>query len=186
MPRKLKAESSKSDQLLTLEEAPSKKEQKSVDPRIYDSRGRSIAWRIRDTYRIYAARTQHLISGGEATIGHWFYLRILTEHDGLSQRELSELAGIHPNTAVPALESMERNGLVTRIRDPKDRRRFCIHLTEYGRSFRDELAPAIQDLLSNSVKGISNEELDVFFGALDKILENLSDDDSSTNISWVW
>ncbi len=157
-----------------------------TDPRVYDDKGRSIAWRLKDTYRLYASRTQHILARREVNLGHWFYLRILSEHDGLSQQELSRRVGIHPNTAVPALDSMEKNGLVTRTRDPKDRRRFCIHLTEKGRGFRDEMAPPIKAMLARSVNGVSTEELDVFFNVLDKIWNNLNPEDLAGTDALDW
>jgi DNA-binding MarR family transcriptional regulator len=158
----------------------------SVDPRVYDDKGRSIAWRLKDTHRLYESRGQHLLLGREVTMGHWYYLRILSEHDGLSQQELSKRVGIHPNTAVPAMDNMEKNGLVTRVRDPKDRRRFCIHLTEKGRSLRDEMTPALKALFARSVNGIADEELDIFFGVLEKIWSNLLNEKSVGSDAWEW
>ena len=171
--------------LLTVVEDETKSDP-DPDLRVYDDKGRSIAWQLKDTYRLYASRTQHILSRRDVTIGHWFYLRILSEHDGLSQQELSRRVGIHPNTAVPALDNMEKQGLVTRTRDPKDRRKFCIHLTEKGRGFRDEMAPAIKALLLRSVEGISNEELSVFFNVLEKIWNNLLAEESVGVDSWAW
>ena len=44
------------------------------------------------------------------TFGHWTFLRILWEGDGLTQRELSDEAGVMEPTTFAALKAMERLG----------------------------------------------------------------------------
>ena len=48
------------------------------------------------------------------SFGHWTFLRILWEGDGLTQRELSEQAGVMEPTTFSALKTMERLGYVAR------------------------------------------------------------------------
>ena len=54
--------------------------------------------------------------------GHWSFLRVLWEEDGLSQRELSTRVGMMEPTTVIALRGMEKAGLVRRSRSSADRR----------------------------------------------------------------
>lgn len=49
------------------------------------------------------------------SFGHWSFLRILWEHDGLTQRELSEIAGVTAPTTSSAMSSIESLGYVKRI-----------------------------------------------------------------------
>lgn len=46
------------------------------------------------------------------TLGHWTFLRILWEKDGLTQRELSYEAGVMEPTTVIAVRAMEALGYV--------------------------------------------------------------------------
>ena len=46
------------------------------------------------------------------SFGHWSFLRILWEGDGLTQRELSERAGVMEPTTFSALKAMERLGYI--------------------------------------------------------------------------
>ena len=156
------------------------------DPRVFDGTGRSIAWVIRDIHRLFAATLQPLVSREGVTVCHWYYLRILSEHDGLTQRELSEKVGVHPNTAVPALDNMEKHGLVKRVRDANDRRRMCVHLTPKGRRLRDEMIPDVKAMVYRSVANLTPAELDTFFKVMNRIEQNLVAEggDSERGIEW--
>jgi DNA-binding MarR family transcriptional regulator len=74
-------------------------------------------------------------------IGQWAVLMFLWAQDGLSQADLSRVIAIEPPTMVRTIDRMARDGLVERRPDPTDARISRIHLTERGRSLRDELVP---------------------------------------------
>ncbi|MNB97015.1 Transcriptional regulator HosA [compost metagenome] len=148
---------------------------KSSTPQLFDERNRSVAWLIRSVFRLYTAQLQHLVTREGVTIGHWYYLRVLAEQDGLVQRELSKRVGIAATTAVPALDDMEKHGLVLRQRDPKDRRRICVFLTVKGRRLIDEMLPSVIALLEQSISGVSSKDMKTFFEVLSLITENLKE-----------
>ncbi|GGZ26069.1 hypothetical protein GCM10010300_81790 [Streptomyces olivaceoviridis] len=50
----------------------------------------------------------------------------------LRMRDLSEIAGIAARTATTIVDSLERDGLVERVRHPQDRRAFLVRLTDEG------------------------------------------------------
>lgn len=156
------------------------------DPRVFDNSGRSLAWLIRDTHRLFAATLEPLVSREGVTVCHWYYLRILSEFDGLTQRELSEKVGVHPNTAVPALDNMEKHGLVKRVRDANDRRRMCVHLTPKGRRLRNEMIPDVRAMVYRSIAHVTLSELDTFFKVMTRIGQNLMAEggDSSHGNEW--
>jgi DNA-binding MarR family transcriptional regulator len=53
--------------------------------------------------------------------------------DGLSQQELSERLGLDPTIVVGLIDALEERELVTRRKDPADRRRNLLALTAKGR-----------------------------------------------------
>jgi DNA-binding MarR family transcriptional regulator len=72
--------------------------------------------------------------------GHEFaVLHQLAEAGRLSQQELGEGLRIHPSNLVGLLDALEGDGLIARARDPEDRRRHLVQLTDRG---RDRLASA--------------------------------------------
>ncbi|MGI4792356.1 MAG: MarR family winged helix-turn-helix transcriptional regulator [Janthinobacterium lividum] len=72
---------------------------------------------------------------------HFSVLAVLGEEKPLSQVEMSERLGIDRNTMVLLLDDLEGKALVTRRRDPSDRRAHLVTLTDAG---RDTLAKSIE------------------------------------------
>lgn len=142
----------------------------------FDERDRTIAWVIRTLHRLYTAKAQDILDEDKITIAHWYYLRVLATHGRLTQLELSRRVGIASNTAVPALENMERMGLVTRARDPDDRRKHQVELTERGRALVDKLLPRMVDMLGDSIAGASADEVRTFWKMLHLVESNLRDE----------
>ena len=64
---------------------------------------------------------------------HFSVLAVLGEEKPLAQVEMSERLGIDRNTMVLLLDDLEARGLVTRRRDPRDRRAHQVSLTDAGR-----------------------------------------------------
>ena len=113
----------------------------------------------RTVHRLYNVEAQKILDQKQVTLAHWYYLRVLAERGEINQLELSKRVGIASTTAVPALDNMEKRGLLKRTRDPKDRRKFYVGLTEDGKSIIDELLPEIIDMMSASLEGITREEM---------------------------
>jgi DNA-binding MarR family transcriptional regulator len=60
----------------------------------------------------------------------------LWERSPRSLRDLSEVLQLDPGTLSPLVKRLERVGLVSRARDPKDERSLALTLTERGRALR--------------------------------------------------
>src|SRR5271170_6123461 len=117
---------------------------------VFDERGRTIPWMARTVHRLYNDQAQKILDEENITIAHWIYLRVLAERGELNQLELSKRVGMASTTAVPALDSMEKRGLLKKRRDPKDRRKYYVALTEKGQSLVDKLLPKIGDMIVQS------------------------------------
>ena len=61
-------------------------------------------------------------------------LSALRDSDGRGQRELGEALLMDANNLVLLLNILEERGHATRRRDPRDRRRHVVHITEAGRA----------------------------------------------------
>src|SRR4051795_536242 len=77
--------------------------------------------------RLRAAHTAHNLKPRQFQI-----LGLLHDHGGLAQRELVQTMGVAPSILVTLLNPLEADGLVTRERDPSDRRRHLVTLTPAG------------------------------------------------------
>lgn len=106
-------------------------------------------------------------------MGQWFFLRVLWERDGLTQRELSQRVGMMEPTTVTAVSSMERRGFVQRVRNPHDRRKVNIFLTDRGRALRDVLLPCAAELEETALRGIPPEDAERCVALLLQVMENI-------------
>src|SRR3954470_11082806 len=78
--------------------------------------------------RLREAHTAHNLKPRQFQI-----LGLLHDHGGLGQRELVQTMGVDPSILVTLLNPLEADGLVTRERDPSDRRRHLVTLTAAGK-----------------------------------------------------
>jgi DNA-binding MarR family transcriptional regulator len=82
--------------------------------------------------------------GAEDLTGRQFLvLTFVGGEDQLSQLELSRRLNLDPTIIVGLLDDLEDRGLVTRVRDPADRRRHLLELTVTGRRLQDRAARAV-------------------------------------------
>jgi Transcriptional regulators len=158
---------------VTLDREPSGEEAAKLSPELFDERGRTVPWMARTVHRLYDAQGQKILDKENLAISYWYYLRVLAERGELNQLELSKRVGIASTTAVPALDHMEKRGLVQRIRDPKDRRKYYVSLKEEGRRLVDDILPEFTDIHSASLDGISSRDMRVFWKVAHQIEQNL-------------
>ena len=108
------------------------------------------------------------------SFGHWTFLRILWEGDGLTQRELSEQAGVMEPTTFSAIKAMERLGYIRRRRLGGDRKKIYVLLTPKGRRLRKQLVPLAEDVNRIAVRGVRPAEIPITRAVLLAIIENLA------------
>lgn len=133
----------------------------------------SIGYLLRDTYRAFSKVLQTRISAHGVTIGQWYFLRVLWEEDGLTQRELSQRVGMMEPTTVTALNGMEKRGYVKRVRNATDRRKVNIFLTEKGRALRSRLLPHAADVNRIAAKSVTIQDIERIRSVLNTMKENL-------------
>ena len=135
-----------------------------------------LAHIVKDTTRaLVRALTVRLAAHG-VSFGHWTFLRILWEHDGLTQRELSELAGVMEPTTYSAIKAMEELGYVSRRQLPDNRKNVYVHLTARGRALKDKLVPLAEEVNRIATRGVKPEDVAATRRALVAMLANLEEE----------
>jgi MarR family transcriptional regulator, organic hydroperoxide resistance regulator len=114
------------------------------------------------------------------SFGHWTFLRILWERDGLTQRELSGQAGVMEPTTFSALMAMEKIGYVRRRRVAENRKNIYVFLTAKGRALKEKLVPLAEDVNRVAVTDIPDEDISKTREILIAIIENLARDEART------
>jgi MarR family transcriptional regulator, organic hydroperoxide resistance regulator len=98
--------------------------------------------------------TEHAVS-----YGHWTFLRILWEEEGLTQRELSARAGVMEPTTFAALKAMAQRGYVTRRRNPQSRKEMQVFLTPQGRALQAKLVPLAEEVNDVALQGVGTTDI---------------------------
>ena len=133
----------------------------------------SLAHKLRVVSRLVMRNLEERIARHGITQGMWFYLRVLWENDGISQKELSERTGVVGPSTVGAMARMEAMGLIERRRDGADARVSRVHLTARGRRLERALVPIAVGVINDAVAGLPRAEIDRMKGMLDRIKSNL-------------
>jgi DNA-binding MarR family transcriptional regulator len=76
----------------------------------------------------------------------YFLLAVLSNDAPGSQAELARLCSLLPAQLVPVLDALERDGLVERRRDERDRRRMSVRITDEGRERLGQADEAARDI----------------------------------------
>jgi DNA-binding MarR family transcriptional regulator len=89
---------------------------------------------------------------------HFLVLTMLSTGSSLSQQEMSRAMSVDPNIMVSLVDDLEERGLAERRRNPKDRRRHVIVLTDEGRSVYEEARRAVDAVEASFFSVLSDEE----------------------------
>ncbi len=135
-----------------------------------------LAHLIRDVARAQMRALQLRLAEHEVSFGHWTFLRILWLKDGLTQRELSELAGVMEPTTFAAVKAMEQMGLVERRQLAGNRKNMHVFLTRSGRALEKKLVPLAEEVNHVSVAGSTEAQVQAMRQFLLLMLENLAAD----------
>lgn len=96
-------------------------------------------------------------AGGSVPI--WLILISLKTREIANQRELASVVGIQGATLTHHLNAMEADGLITRRRDPANRRIHQVRMTERGEQLFHRLAAAAQEHDERLRAGLDEDEI---------------------------
>ncbi len=137
-----------------------------------------LAHLVRDAARGVTRALQLRLAAHNVTFGHWVFLRVLWEEDGLSQRELSARAGLMESTTHTALIRMTQAGYVTRRNRADNQRRQHVFLTRRGRELKRKLVPLAEQVNEIAVHRVSQRDIATTRKTLLAVIENLALDEA--------
>ena len=138
-----------------------------------------LAHLIKDATRALVRGLQVRLSDFNVSFGHWTFLRILWEEDGLTQRELSEQAGVMEPTTFSAIKAMESLGYVERKHLPGNNKNIHIFLTRSGRALKKKLVPLAEEINAIGTRGLTEVEIKTTRKVLLTIITNLAEDEAA-------
>ena len=137
-----------------------------------------LAHLVKDATRALVRALQVRLAEHKVSLGHWTFLRILWEHDGLTQSALSTEAGVMEPTTFTALKAMERLGYIRRKQVAGNRKNVYVFLTPKGRALKTRLVPVAEEVNRIAVTGMAREEVARTRAHLLTIIENLARDEA--------
>jgi MarR family transcriptional regulator, organic hydroperoxide resistance regulator len=137
-----------------------------------------MAHLVRDTERAFRRALQIRLAPYGVPFGHWSFLRILWEHDGLTQKELSERAGVMEPTTFAAMKAMDALGYIQRQQLPTNKKNVYVYLTPEGRALKDVLVPLAEETNRVSSIDVPPQEMAIARKVLLAMIGNLAQDEA--------
>lgn len=105
-------------------------------------------------------------------VKHYIILLLLTQvTSALPQKEIGCRLRIDRNTMVSLIDDLERLALVTRSRDPNDRRSYAISITQKGRDLAPQAAQIVAEADARFAEALTADELEQLSALLSKLLQ---------------
>jgi DNA-binding MarR family transcriptional regulator len=122
--------------------------------------------------------SEHNMSPGRFTVMMLLYDKMEGRPVPQTPADLAELAGVTRATMTGLVDTLERDGLVTRKHDSGDRRMMLIHLTPKGHSTLDAVMPGHFKQMAAQMAPLSENERKT----LVRLLNKLAGDPASSHI----
>jgi DNA-binding MarR family transcriptional regulator len=132
---------------------------------------RSIPHLTRLSRRVYANATQELLGMNLKQVS---MLAALRDQGELPQTLLCDMMKLTQNTVVTWLNELEEAGYVSRVRDPSDRRKHNVALTETGTAALERAETELRRLEDEVLSGLNADERGQLRRLLAKALEALT------------
>jgi DNA-binding MarR family transcriptional regulator len=138
--------------------------------------GLSTGYLVRKTFRAFTRSLEQRLAPHDVSLSMWFFLRLLWEHDGLTQKELGDELGLTQATTAAAMDVMEKRRLIERRRNSVDRRKINIFLTNSGRELKTVLLPYAAEVNKAALAKVTAAELSQLLELLRRINGSLDED----------
>lgn len=135
-----------------------------------------MAHLVKDATRAYLRALQMRLAEHDVQLGHWTFLRVLWERDGLTQRELSAEAGVMEPTTVSALRAMESMAYITREHRADNKKNVYVFLTPLGKRLKKILVPLAEEVNEIALRGVDAAHVVTTRQTLLAMLDNLTHD----------
>jgi DNA-binding MarR family transcriptional regulator len=104
----------------------------------------------------------------------WQVLFVLSRTEGINQAGLAEALDVETITVGRMVDRLADAGLVERRADPADRRAWRLHLTDHAHPVLAELRLVADQVMAETLEGISEGERTLLAGLLTRVRGNLA------------
>lgn len=133
----------------------------------------SIYGLFKELIREHFIRREKLLSDLKLFRGQAPVLLILSEKEGLTQKEIAESLKIKPSTVTLIIRRMKKRGLIWTAKDNQDKRFTKIYLSEEGKKIICRLKKVFKQLETEMFRDFTKEDLERLEDYFKKIISNL-------------
>jgi MarR family transcriptional regulator, transcriptional regulator for hemolysin len=134
----------------------------------------SFAYTMHDVTCLFRKHFDRRAIRFDLTRAQWRALKAIRRREGLSQTELAEFLEMEAIAVGRVLDRLAAAGFLERRADPKDRRRWCLHLTTKAHDVTDDMEVLASELRQEALAGVSQTDFEAFERVLAKIRSNLA------------
>ena len=131
-----------------------------------------IGLNITRTSKILSRAFDEALAEVDGSLPMWLVLVSLKGRRHAMQRDLAEAVGIEGPTLTHHLNRMESAGLVTRDRDPDNRRAHLVVLTEEGEAAFDRMRDTVVTFDRRLRSGLTDAQVDELSDLLSRLRDN--------------
>ncbi|NMB11512.1 MAG: MarR family transcriptional regulator [Firmicutes bacterium] len=128
------------------------------------------------TMRLYRQLMFKMMSEKEAHPGQAGCLLIVSNHAGITQRDLARKLHVASSTVTVMLQKMEAAGIIVRKTDVEDQRLTRLYLTDAGRILLDEMNEVLARFINISFGQMSSSDREDFDRLLNTLCTNISEE----------
>lgn len=118
--------------------------------------------------KVLSSRNINAFNGPQGRI-----LYVLWQEDGIPIKTLSEKCGLAITSLTTMLERMEKQRLIMRMQDPKDKRKTLLFLTQEAKLLKQDYDGVSDEMEQIYYRDFTREEILQFEEYLDRVLKNL-------------
>jgi DNA-binding MarR family transcriptional regulator len=128
----------------------------------------SLLYAIKQVELAVRAHLDDLLKPSGVTALQYTALTVLQRREGLSSAELARNSFVTPQAMADLVMSLERRGLITRERDPGNRRRLLLSLTAAAHTLLADHETAIRALEDQMLADLNRTEREAFADYLNR------------------
>lgn len=118
---------------------------------------------------------QKVVNPFDITVDQWEILVVLWEKEGITQKELAERLHKDQTNVARMLFKLEKKEFIYRVVHETDRRSLRVYLTPKGSESKDDILSPSIEAYKNTIKGLSEEEVETFRRILSVMYNNVKD-----------
>lgn len=128
---------------------------------------------IRRIVRAVSLHSRHLGRASGLTVPQLLTLKAVGDAgpDGTTASAILDAVGVSPGTLSGIVQRLVDAGQLARARDPRDRRRVVLRLSDTGRATLDDAPRPLQERFLERLSALPDSERDALLDALERIVD---------------